>query len=290
MLLQEVLNRTTSFFREKGIDSARLDAELLLAGALGLRRIDLYLKFDQPLAEPELEKCRAFVRRRSSGEPVAYILGSKSFFGLDFSVDKRVLIPRPETELLVEKALEWANKIASGDSPLWIADFGTGSGCILSAMLVNLPKAQGVAVDKSADALELATGNFLKLGVLDRVKTINKPVQELLHQDKLEIDGFDIVLANPPYISHTDNKIEENVKKFEPHLALFSEGDGLQQPLEWLKVAFTVLKTKGFLGMELDPAQVNRIQQELLDSKMFTNIEIIKDLSGFERHITATKH
>jgi release factor glutamine methyltransferase len=290
MLLQEVLNRTTSFFREKGIDSARLDAELLLAGALGLRRIDIYLKFDQPLAEPELERCRAFVRRRSSGEPVAYILGSKSFFDLEFYVDKRVLIPRPETELLVEKALDWTSKIAIGDRTFWIADFGTGSGCILSAMLVNLPQAQGVAVEKSADALEVATGNFLKLGVLDRVKTINLPVQELLHYDELVIDGFDIILANPPYISHTDSKIEENVKKFEPHLALFSGDDGLQQPLEWLKVAIIKLKAKGFLGMELDPAQIKRVQKELLESKLFTNIEIIKDLSGLERHITAIKH
>ena len=280
MIIKEVLDRTIQFFKDKKFESARLDSELLLSHALGLKsRVDLYLKFDQPIKEEELVKCREAVRRRAAGEPVAYILGQKGFFGFDFSVNKNTLIPRPETELLVEKAL---TKF-SPESEIQIYDFGTGSGCIGISLLKKLPYSKAILVDGSGTALEIASENAKRLEVFDRATLVHSLVE------KLGGRPAQLVVANPPYIDRKDTNVEENVRKFEPEMALFSDGDGLDALKNWARKAAELLEPKGWYGFEMGKDQSGVMQEFLQSLGTFENIEIIKDLAGFHRHIFAQR-
>jgi release factor glutamine methyltransferase len=284
MKIKEVLDRTTLFFKEKKIDTARFDAEILLSSSLGIRRIDLYLKFDQPLDETELERCRALVRRRSTGEPVAYILGSKGFMGFDFEVNSAVLIPRPETELLVERALAWVHESSKEKEALNILDLGTGSGCIGISLLKSLPNAKCTFVDLSTEALLVAKKNAESLGVLDRSEFINIDAAKFA-TDK----AFDLVLANPPYIAQDDVNVQESVKKFEPHLALFSEENGLYALKSWSKKLVGMLKTNSFVGFEYGMGQSTEAKLHFQSLGCFNEIEIIQDYSKIDRHIVGIR-
>jgi release factor glutamine methyltransferase len=170
--LLEVLRLSTGFLAQRGSGSARLDAELLTAHSLGLRRLDLYLQYDRPLREDELEPVRALLRRRAAGEPVAYLLGHREFYGRTFAVTPTVLIPRPDTETLVEAALRWAR---AQQRPLRIADVGTGSGCIAVTMAAELPDATVIGGDVSGEALQVARANADKNGVGERVTFVEGP-------------------------------------------------------------------------------------------------------------------
>lgn len=278
MKIQEVLDKTTKFFRDKSIESARLDAELLISAALGLRRIDLYLKFDQPLREEELEKCRGLVKRRTQGEPVAYILQRKEFFGFDFLVDSRVLIPRPETETLVELAADILKRI---EKPR-LVDFGCGSGCIGLSLLKLCPESKGVLIDASADALEVTRINAETLGVADRAQFFHQRVQEFNGQD------FDLVLGNPPYISPNDPTVDENVRKFEPASALFADENGTQQVREWADKAFSALRADGVTLFEIGASQ-GEAAKNIFAQAGFQNIRIQRDLSDRDRIVIGHK-
>src|SRR6185312_1986894 len=230
MIVKDVLDKTVQFFKDKKIETARLDAELLLCSALGYKnRVDIYLKFEEPIKEPELIKCRDFVRRRSQGEPVAYIVGEKYFYGLGFKVSPAVLIPRPESELLIEQAQKWIEK--NKLTLMRILDLGTGSGCLGLTLAKKNPEAQVTLIDASAEAIEIAKTNAEQLSVGDRVQLIYSKVEDL--QDFSQ--PFDLIIANPPYIAPNDSQVEENVHKFEPHLALYSEDHGLHALQTWSK-------------------------------------------------------
>lgn len=278
MKIQEVLDKTTKFFREKAIDSARLDAELLLSSALGIRRIDLYLKFDQPLAEAELEKCRTLVKRRSQGEPVAYILGHKEFFGFDFVVDANVLIPRPETETLVEIALEFLQPLAD---PCF-ADLGSGSGCIGISILKRNEQARGFLVENSPEAVELIKKNAGILNVIDRAEV------KLMRAQEFQATELDLVVANPPYIAPGDLQVEENVRKFEPSAALFAEENGTQQIREWAKQASQCLRSGGRAMFEIGANQAE-VAKNIFADAGFQNIQIKRDLSDRDRIVVGTQ-
>lgn len=278
MKIQEVLDKTTKFFRDKSIESARLDAELLISSALGLRRIDLYLKFDQPLREEELEKCRGLVKRRTQGEPVAYILQRKEFFGFDFLVDSRVLIPRPETETLVELAADILKRI---EKPR-LVDFGCGSGCIGLSLLKLCTESEGVLIDASADALEVTRINADTLGVADRAQFLHQRAQDFNGQD------FDLVLGNPPYISPDDPAVDENVRKFEPASALFADENGTQQIREWADKAFLALRAGGVTLFEIGASQ-GEAAKNIFAQMGFQNIRIQRDLSDRDRIVIGHK-
>lgn len=278
MKIQEVLDKTTKFFRDKSIESARLDAELLISSALGLRRIDLYLKFDQPLREEELEKCRGLVKRRTQGEPVAYILRRKEFFGFDFLVDSRVLIPRPETETLVELALDILKKI---EKPR-LVDFGCGSGCIGLSLLKVCPESEAVLIDASAEALDVTRINAEALGVADRAQFLHQRVQDFNGQD------FDLVLGNPPYIAPEDPAVDENVRKFEPASALFADENGTQQIREWAERAFVSLGFAGTALFEIGATQ-GEAAKNIFTQMGFQNIRIQRDLSDRDRIVIGHK-
>jgi len=294
MKLKEVLDKTIQFFRDKKIESPRLEAELLLAHGLKLERIQLYLKFDQPLAEEELAHCRELVRRRVQGEPVSYILGYREFFGSSFKVTPAVLIPRPETEQLVEEALNWAQGQKEKTSPLGLLDLGTGSGCIGLTLLKKLPEAKLIAVDISQEALVVAQENAAQLGVGDRVQFVHADAataSDVLKAFKSFVgkSTVDIVVANPPYIASTDPSVEEGVVKFEPHQALFACDEGLALLKKWSQTYKNFLSDEGLMLMEMGYTQGEAMKKYFQGLEVFQEISVIKDLSGHDRIIRGVK-
>lgn len=288
MKLKEILDKTTAFFKEKKIETPRLDAELLLAHGLKLERIQLYLRFDQPMKEEELVILRDLVRRRASGEPVAYILGYKDFFGHRFEVNPAVLIPRPETEHVVEEVIQWSKQYAS--TPFGVLDLGTGSGCLGLTILKELPEARLVSVDTSEKALEVAQRNAEALGVSDRVRFIHMDAanyESILstYREFTARNKVDIFVSNPPYIAHGDAGVEENVKKFEPHLALYADDVGLALLKTWSSAYVTEMNFPGIMLMEMGFSQGPTMKEHLESLKVFKEVNIIKDLSGHDRVI-----
>jgi release factor glutamine methyltransferase len=284
MKLKEVLDKTTQFFKDKKIDSARLDAELLLAHGLKLQRIQLYLKFDQPLSEQELATCRELVRRRAQGEPVAYILGTKEFYGYSFQVNSAVLIPRPETEHIVEVALEWAQQ--NPEEQYNVVDLGTGSGCIGLTLLKKLPNAKLIAVDVSEKALEVAKANAEVLEVADRVQFVHADASSL----DMTMPPIHILVSNPPYIAEDDKDVEENVKKYEPESALFAKENGLTFLKEWSKKNSPFLSDKAIVLMEMGMTQGNEMKKHFEQLGVFSKVDVIKDLASLDRVIRGVKN
>lgn len=292
MKLKEILDKSIQFLKDKKFETPRLDAELLIAGVLNLERIQLYVKFDQPLSEVEIEKCRQSLRRRIAGEPVAYILGVKDFFGLQFKVNSDVLIPRPETEHIVEKALAWieSEKI---DSPK-ILDLGCGSGCVGLSIVKNVQNANLVGVDKSEGALAISRANSLSLKVEDRAQFIQcdlldkESVKNIFQKNNLE--KFDLIVGNPPYIAKDDKLVEPNVVKFEPHMALFSEDQGYSDLKNWTANILEYAAAKMIFILEMGYNQGPEMKQYFENLKVFKHVEVIKDLSGNERIILGARN
>ncbi|MEK7356278.1 MAG: peptide chain release factor N(5)-glutamine methyltransferase, partial [Bdellovibrionota bacterium] len=288
MQVKDVIQKTTQFFRDKGFESPRLDTELLLASALRWERMKLYLNYEYPLSDEELASCRELVRRRGSGEPVAYILGEKGFYSHSFKVTKDVLIPRPETETLVESAIEWMKVNASSAR---IVDLGTGSGCIGLSLLAALPESSLLAVDISEAALGIARENAELLGVSTRAKFHAGDASDLsMAVVEAQLGALaDVVVANPPYIAPNDPDVQENVRKFEPATALFSGADGLEHIRKWSFVAGVVARAGAFTMFEIGHDQ-GRVAKEIFESTgFFENVEIVRDLAGHERFVRAQR-
>lgn len=280
MKVLEVLEKTTQFFKEKNLDSPRLDAELLILDALNLKdRVELYLKFDQPLKESEVVLCRDRVRRRAQGEPVAYILGKRAFYKSEFIVSPGVLVPRPETEIIVEKLLEKLDSEASYK----ILDMGCGSGCLGLSLVKELPNARLVSVDISPIAAEVTQKNSDKLRLSDRVTVVQGPIEKTEFSDL-----FDLVVANPPYIDIESADVDASVKKFEPPEALFSEDKGFYSIQSWSQLAYSLLKNGGLVGFEIGYDQGPRALEHF-QRLGFLEVTCEKDYSGRDRHVFAKK-
>jgi release factor glutamine methyltransferase len=242
--LGEVLRLSAGYLSEHGSPTPRLDAELLIGHALGLPRIELYTNFDRPLQEPELAACRALLERRGRREPVAYILGRWGFHGLDLAVDGRVLVPRPETEVLVERCLA----LLDGQEAPRVADVGTGSGAIALAVKAARPDAAVTATDVSAGALAVAGANAAALG-LDI---------ELVQADLLAgVEGrFTLVASNPPYIGEAEvSGLEPEVAEYEPRLATVAGPSGTEVLERLVAAAPGVLEPGGWLVVECGAGQ-----------------------------------
>lgn len=244
-----VLTWTADFFQQKGMDSPRLDAELLLAHVLQKKRIELYTGFDQPLKDAELTNYRELVKRRARAEPVAYLLGSQGFHDIELKVDKRVLIPRPETELLTELAVKQTKPNGV------ILDVGTGSGAILLSVLNARPDLRGVATDLSQDALDVARENASRLGLMDRIEW-------RLGESLAPVQGmrFDAIVSNPPYVATTD-PLPADVVDHEPHMALFAENQGLKILLALMAGARGLLTEGGFVAVEHGKGQSDAVAE-----------------------------
>ncbi len=282
--IEELIRWATDFLRKKGFPSPRLDVELLLAHVLKCKRIDLYIRFDQPLFPQDLASFKAVFIRRVKEEPVAYILGNKEFMGLSFSIDPRVLIPRPETELLVERVLEFAK---TQDKPCRILEVGVGSGCIGISLLHHFPSSTLVGWDISQDALDLAQHNA------ELIK-ITPSRMSLILRDALDerswkgSEKFDIIVSNPPYISHEErNQLPNSVLKFEPELALFGGVDGLQFYHTLAKHTRSHLQKHGKIFLEIGSNQRNQVLA-IFEEKGWQELRVIKDYSKHDRILEGT--
>jgi release factor glutamine methyltransferase len=272
----EVLRWTIGRFERQGVASARLDAELLAAHAFGRTRVELYTHFDQPLGDPELAVYRALVQRRLDGEPVAYILGRKEFWSLDLLVDARVLVPRPDTETLVEQALELLQDLGKNGRALRVADIGTGSGALALALKKERPNDEVFAVDVSLEALAVAGENAGRLG-LDIALVQGDLLEPLAH-----LGMFDLVASNPPYISSADIEGLSPEVRREPRLALDGGADGLALVRRLAKDAPKVLAPGGALVMEIGAGQATDVL-EILRGEGYADIGTRRDLAGIER-------
>lgn len=271
----ESLQLSTNFLEKKGIESPRLNAELLLAEILNCKRLDLYLKFDQPLKENEVDKYREWISRRGKFEPLQYVTGKVEFFGLLFKVTRDVLIPRSETEILVEEVI----KFCKGKTGLKILDIGTGSGNIPIALAKNILGAEIVTVDLSAKALEVAKENAVLNGVESEIKFILSDVNHL----NIETSLFDIVVSNPPYISAEEYPtLQKEITDYEPSIALTDANDGLGFYRVISERSKSFLKRGGNIFLEIGYGQKEDIEK-ILTLNEFAKIHFIKDYQQIER-------
>jgi release factor glutamine methyltransferase len=274
--LAEVLRRSTGYLEQHGSPTPRLDAELLLAHGLGLSRIELYTQYQRPLDDDELAACRELVRRRGLREPVAYVIGSWGFRGLDLAVDARVLVPRPETELLVDRCLE----LLDGVERPRVVDVGTGSGAIALSLKSERPDAEVVACDISQDALDVAAANAARLGL-----DVELHISDLLAQ--VPGDGFRLVVSNPPYVSEREMAdLEPEVAEHEPRLATVAGPDGFEIYRRLLPEAAGRLLDGGSLALECGGGQAPALVAELAAAG-YGQAGIDPDLAGIERVVWA---
>ncbi len=274
----EVVQKTTEFLAGKGVESARLNAELLIGHALGLKRMQLYLQFERVLLETELEKIRPLVKRRSQREPLQYIIGDTEWSGVKLKVDKRALIPRPETELLVEFVVA---RLA--EPPARILDLGTGSGAIALALAKRYENVAVTAVDASDDALALAAENGKALGLADRVNFLKSNWYEALKAD----EPYDLIVSNPPYLTADETAAAEpEVRVHEPVSALTAADAGLADLRVIIAGARRYLKPGGLLALETGIAQHAELAR-LLTEAGFTGVESLRDLTERDRFVMA---
>ncbi len=275
--VQKILKWTIDFFEKKGLPDARLSAELLLAHVLKVRRLDLYLQFERILTTQERQVYKQLVQRRATREPLQYIIGKAEFYGMVFSVTPAVLIPRPETELLVDAVIEHFRQ-SSVEHP-YIVDVGTGSGCMAIAIKYHLPQATVVGVDISEQALAVARENAQHHGVaIDWVMADG--VQFLMEQQH----RWDAIVSNPPYISSMEwPTLDPEVREFEPRQALVAGKSGLEFYQRLIPVAHQRLRPGGILAMEMGYAQGDALQQ-LLETQGF-QYKFVKDYQQHNRMV-----
>ncbi|WP_304130305.1 peptide chain release factor N(5)-glutamine methyltransferase [Ignavibacterium album] len=274
----EALNLSTDYLSKKNIESARLNAELMLAHILKCKRLELYLMFDRPLDDDELQQYRTFLARRAQREPLQYILGEVEFFNIKLKVNRNVLIPRPETELLVEKIIDdFKNK-----QSFRFLDIGVGSGNISIALLKNINQAEAFALDISEEALSLAKENSELNEVQERINLIKFDILK----DNIETLGkFDLIISNPPYVSAKDYEtLEPELKVYEPKIALTDLYNGFTFYKKIIELSLFLLNDNGKIYFEAGKDQSEEIKN-MMAEKGFVNIGSIKDYQGIERII-----
>jgi release factor glutamine methyltransferase len=275
MTVLEVLQSTTEYFKKHRIENPRLNAEHLLAHALGRTRMELYLEFERKLVEKELVSLRDLVKRRGQGEPLQHLLGTVEFCGFVFAVDKRAMVPRPETEQLVELL---QSRIQNQESR--ILDVGTGSGVIALSLAAKFPQAQVTAVDISEEALALARENAARLKVSDRVEFVKSNLFENLNE------RFELVIANFPYISMKDRQSLAPEVLHDPEIALFGGERGDELIRRLIQEATPHLRPNGLIALEHGLGQLEALS-EVLKQKNFHDIEAKRDYSGTPRFLFA---
>jgi release factor glutamine methyltransferase len=283
--VMDVLRWTTSRFEERGLSTPRLDAEILVAHALELPRVQLYVQFDRPLLPPELGAIRELVKRRQGGESVAYAIGKKEFYGLDFAVDARVLVPRPDTETLVDEALDRVGRTppAEPTTPApRIVDVGTGSGAIAVAVAKQRPDATVFASDVSPDALAVARGNA------ERNAAAITFLEGDLEAPLKEHAPFDLITANLPYVAAGDIAGLAPEVRAEPLLALDGGPDGLELVRRLVAAAAALLAPGGALVLEIGAGQAQDTAA-LCASAGLTDVRIRRDLGQIERVVSAVR-
>jgi release factor glutamine methyltransferase len=271
-----LLSWTGEFLARRGVDDPRLAGEVLLAHAAGCRRIDLYARFDRELPPDQLGRFREWVKRATAHEPVAYLVGKKEFFSLAFHVTPDVLIPRAETEELVECVID-LGRSADLTPPLRMLDVGTGSGCIAVAVLSQLRDAACVATDLSPAALEVARGNAERNGVLDRM-TLVQADRLALPGEIVPQGGFDVLMCNPPYIpAEQMGGLDAAVRDFEPHVALTDGGDGLSFYRALAEDAAAILSPRGVIVVEVADGRADAVITTMTGGGVFVHRQTRRD-------------
>jgi release factor glutamine methyltransferase len=308
---------TTDYFRTKGVSEARASAEILLAHTLGLSRLDLYLRYDQPLNPEELARFKALMLRRREGEPVAYLTGHREFWSLDIRVTPAVLIPRPETETLVAAALEAAGAVGAGLKPaptlgetvslydiapketppktenqkpktpsLWGVEVGVGSGAVVIALAKELPMMAWVGLDSSGAALAVARDNARRHAVLHRVHFLQADLLAGLKPT----GAFALLAANLPYVPRAEwERLPREIKAFEPPDALLGGEDGLDLIRPLIRQAQQYVKEGGWVLLEVGDQQAPQVAALVEETGAYDRIETIKDFSGMERVVRARR-
>ncbi len=268
----------TQYFDERGVDSPRLTIELILGHVVEMSRVQLYTSFEKPLAKEELEILRSMVKRRVNHEPLQYILGETNFFGLTIGVNPSVLIPRPETEELVEHALK-ALKSRQGEA-LRVLDIGTGSGCIALALAKHLPAAHILGIDSSETALQTAAGNARRLGV----SNVTFSYCDILRD--LPAGEFDVIVSNPPYIAAQEMaELQPEIREHEPQQALTDAGDGYGFYRRFAEVFREILDDSGAFFIEIGFGQAEMVR-ELFAVQGF-DVEVRNDMSSIPRVVVS---
>jgi len=276
--VQEIISATTGYFQKHGVESARLNAELLLAHVLGKRRIDLYLEFDRPLGEPELDPLRDLMKRRAAGEPLQHLLGTVEFHGRSFLCDSRALIPRPETEQLVELLLALP---ALRPRPARVLDAGAGSGVIALTLAAEWPETAVDAIDISPDALALAAENAVRLGLEGRVSFLRSDLFA-------EVSGqYGLIVANLPYVPAGELLTLSREVRRDPIAALDGGPDGADVIRAFLEQARPHLVPGGMVALEIGAGQAEMLMEHLR-LLGYNNIRCAADFGGINRFLFAT--
>ena len=273
----EILQLSSDYLEKKGIESPRVNAELLLADVLNCKRLDLYLKFDQPLKEFEINKYREFLGRRAVFEPYQYIIGKSEFYGRVFNVDKNILIPRPETELLVEEVINYGKS----KSELKILDIGTGSGNIPITIALELPNSQLTSIDISSKAISAAINNSSKYEIKDHISFLEIDV----FSDKVFSlnQKFDVIISNPPYVSLNDySTVQKEILNFEPKEAVTDNGDGYKFYRRIAEISKKLLNENGVIFCEIAKNQSTVLNQLYLDFN-YSSVNFKKDYQNIDR-------
>ena len=272
----EAIKIGSKMLREKKISTHILDSELLLSKTLNKSREEILINLDKKVDQHQISVFQGYLNRRSKNEPIAYILEEKEFWSEKFIVNKDTLIPRPETELLVNKLI----KIYT-DKKISILDIGTGSGCIIISLLNNLKQSKGVGIDISQKALAMAKKNALKFDLRNRVRFFNKSFENIF------IKKFDLIVSNPPYIDKKDLKnLSDDIKKYEPRIALDGGNDGLDLIKKIIYKSREILKINGMLALEIGNEQINRVSKTLIENN-FRIKHVIKDYKKNVRCVVA---
>ena len=272
----EIIKIGSDILKEKNISSHILDSELLLSKTLDRPREKILTNLNERINEKEIKIFKEYLLRRSKNEPIAYILGVKEFWSKKFEVNKATLIPRPETEILVDELI----KIFM-DKKISILDIGTGSGCIVLSLLNKLHQSSGIGIDISKDAIKIANRNAIKHKLSSKVKFFKKSFNEMFNRK------FDLIVSNPPYIERKDIKnLSDDIKNFEPRMALDGGNDGLDLIKKIIYKSKKILKINGTLALEIGNEQVNRVSKILIDNK-FRIKYVIKDYKNNVRCVFA---
>ncbi|MCP4371432.1 MAG: peptide chain release factor N(5)-glutamine methyltransferase [Deltaproteobacteria bacterium] len=286
----KILEWTTSYFKSRSIESPRPSAEILLAHILEINRIDLYLQYDQPLNRNELKKFKVLIKRRAEREPVAYITGLKEFWSLELAVTKDVLIPRPETECLVEASLLLLSGASAGNSkikPMQILDLGTGSGAIALALAKEQPIHFYFASDCSINTIKVAKNNAKKNNLDGKVSFFIGDWLSPLNDKKI---SFDLIISNPPYIRTGDIAgLQPEICEHEPHAAIDGKEDGLNSLKHIICSAHNLLKQYGNLVLEIGHDQKEAVSRIIENCGQYENISFSKDYSRYDRVVQMSK-
>ena len=272
----EIIKIGSNLLKEKKIPSYILDSEMLLSKALNKTRENILVNLDKKVNERNVEIFKKYLQRRSNNEPMAYIMEEKEFWSMKFNVNRKTLIPRPETELLVDKLLRMYNK-----KKISILDIGTGSGCIIISLLCSLNKSNGTGIDVSNSALLVAKKNATKFKLFNRIKFLNKSLENVFGKK------FDLIVSNPPYIERKNMKnLSEDIKRYEPRMALDGGNDGLDLIKKVIYKSKDILKIKGTLALEIGNEQIKKVSKILFDNNFRTK-HVIKDYKNNVRCVFA---